>query len=60
MKAEANNLLKIEELERRVAELEEALLLILPLAKGYAAEHNVGRNREMVIDAENALTPPKR
>jgi len=39
----------------RVVELEEALRLMLPMAKGYAAEHPVGRNREMVIDAENAL-----
>lgn len=39
----------------RITELEEALRLILPMAKGYAAEHPVGRNQEMVIDAEQAL-----
>ena len=34
----------------------EALELILPLAKGYAAEHRVGSNQTYVSQAEDALT----
>lgn len=32
-----------------------ALKLILPMAKGYAAEHNVGSNQMYVAAAEKAL-----
>ena len=35
--------------------LREALALILPLAKGYAAEHQVGSNAVFVAEAEAAL-----
>ncbi len=36
----------------RVAELQDALALILPLAKGYAAAHRVGNNAAHVAHAE--------
>ena len=39
----------------RIARLEEALRLVLPLAKGYAAEHPVGSNATYVAEAENVL-----
>lgn len=39
----------------RIAALTEALGFILPMAKGYAADHPVGRNREIVNEAEGAL-----
>lgn len=45
-----------EELEKAV----EALEWVLPMAKGYAHEHNVGRNKAIVQHAEEvlqALTP---
>jgi len=35
--------------------LREALQLILPMAKGYAAAHPVGGNKEYIRDAEVAL-----
>ena len=37
--------------------LREALELILPMAKGYAAEHPVGANSRYVLVAEEALSP---
>ena len=36
-------------------ELLEALVLVLPMAKGYAAEHPVGNNEAMVQEAIDAL-----
>ena len=39
----------------RIARLEEALRLVLPLAKGYAAEHPLGSNAAYVAEAENVL-----
>lgn len=39
----------------RVRELAEALALILPLAKGYAAEHPVGSNAAHVAHAESLI-----
>jgi len=38
-----------------VAKAREALELTLPLAKGYAAQHRVGRSQEYVQFAERAL-----
>ena len=40
----------------RVAELQDALALILPLAKGYAAAHRVGNNAAHVAHAEALIT----
>lgn len=40
----------------RVHELTEALALILPLAKGYAAAHPVGSNAAHVAHAESMIT----
>lgn len=37
------------------SEAKRALRIVLPMAKGYAYEHPVGRNREMVECAEQAL-----
>jgi hypothetical protein len=48
--------------DRRIAELiaagrslQDALIIILPMAKGYAAEHRVGRNDAHVRHASDAL-----
>lgn len=43
---------KIEALESFLSEAVGALQLILPLAKGYAAEHPVGSNQDYVLEAE--------
>ena len=40
-------------------ELLEALVLVLPMAKGYAAEHPVGRNQEIVNEVQAALNQTK-
>lgn len=40
---------------KRINELTDALALILPLAKGYAAAHQVGSNAEYVSQAEAIL-----
>lgn len=37
------------------AGLRDSLQVILPMAKGYAAEHDVGNNRRMVSGAEDTL-----
>ena len=42
-------------LDAHVAELHEALRLILPLAKGYAAAHQVGSNSELIDLASRVL-----
>ena len=47
-----NELLQERDILRaRVKELEEALDWVLPMSKGYAAEHPVGRNQEIVNQA---------
>ena len=50
--ADAKLIAKAPEMAERLAKLEDALLLILPLAKGYAAEHPVGSNQVYVDQAE--------
>ncbi len=40
-------------------QLKAALGFILPMAKGYAADHNVGRNREIVNEVQNILKGEK-
>lgn len=48
---------RLAESERRCERLHHlAEVVLLPMAKGYAAEHPVGRNAEMVADAETALS----
>jgi hypothetical protein len=44
----------VGQLEREREEVREALLLILPLAKGYAATHPVGSNQKYVEIAARA------
>lgn len=44
-----------DSLRERITELREALTLILPLAKGYAAEHPVGSNQAYVNAACDVL-----
>ena len=39
---------EFKELKKINAELLEALILVLPMAKGYAHEHNVGSNWKIV------------
>lgn len=51
--AKLQELLSDMELQRDT--LASALRLILPLAKGYAAEHPVGSNERYVIEAELLL-----
>ncbi|MGV2099013.1 hypothetical protein [Rhizobium sp. 21-4511-3d] len=41
--------------DAEIAKLREALELILPLAKGYAATNNVGNNGAYIAQAEAAL-----
>lgn len=45
-----------EAAEARCARLADMLQLILPMAKGYAAEHPVGSNAKYVAAAEAALS----
>lgn len=47
------------DLQARVQELERALELILPMAKGYAIEHDVGVNKRLVDEATWALAGAK-
>lgn len=44
-----------EDCGRHVEMLRRTLKLILPMAKGYAAEHPVGSNDEYVKEAERVL-----
>lgn len=44
-------------LARQYLKVREMCELILPMAKGYAAEHDVGNNRQMVQSVENYLSP---
>lgn len=37
-------------LARQLQRTREALILILPMAKGYAYEHDVGNNKKMIND----------
>ena len=46
---------KCHDMSVKLVEMREALVLILPLAKGYAAEHPVGSNQEYVTHAETIL-----
>ena len=46
-------------IQSKIKMLVEALILILPLAKGYAAEHSVGSNQIYVTEAETALAKVK-
>ena len=39
----------------RIAELKRHLITVLPMAKGYAAQNPVGRNQEMIRNAEEAI-----
>lgn len=48
---------RVQTAEARLAVVMEALELVLPLAKGYAAEHRVGSNERYVKVAEQALNP---
>ena len=43
--------------EAEIERLRDHLTWVLPLAKGYAAAHPVGRNAEIVANAEAALAP---
>ena len=45
----------IASLRQRVEMLGGALALVMPMAKGYAADHPVGSNAEYVRDAESVL-----
>ena len=45
-------------LQARIRELREALGWILPMAKGYAVEHDVGNNQNMVAGSEFVLSRP--
>lgn len=45
----------MEQAAGEIEGLEFALRLILPMAKGYAYQHQVGINREMIEHAEAAL-----
>lgn len=47
--------MKIEDLTEQRAELLEALVLIMPLAKGYAANNIVGSNAKYVEMAEEVI-----
>lgn len=46
---------ELAEARKQVAALREALDLVPPLAKGYAAQNNVGSNRRYIEVAEAAL-----
>ena len=54
----SSNELKNEnaELKSKLAEAVNLIELILPMAKGYANLHPVGRNIQFIIDTENALS----
>lgn len=46
-----------KQMRAELARLRDALSIILPMAKGYAAEHQVGNNQRMVDEAADALIP---
>ena len=46
---------RVEYIEAENIALKNALRLVLPMAKGYAAEHRVGSNAEYVLAAEEIL-----
>lgn len=46
---------RMEEQSKAKAVVIEALECVLPMAKGYAYEHRVGRNRAIVDEAESVL-----
>ena len=46
---------QITSLESDLARMKDIVVLILPLAKGYVANHNVGSNAEYIKTAEQAL-----
>ena len=46
----------LEQERAEKAELVAGLTVILPMAKGYAAEHNVGNNQKMVQEVEQFLS----
>ena len=48
---------RLEGTAARIGILEDMLLLILPMAKGYAAEHPVGNNQQKVNMASMILAP---
>ena len=48
---------RLEQAEARCRELEDALRLVLPMAKGYAAVNRVVSNNEYVARAQRALSP---
>ena len=50
---------QIDRLIDEKAKLIEALEWIIPMAKGYAVEHDVGRNREIVNHARAVLDEVK-
>ena len=41
--------------EARILELENALTLVMPMAKGYAAQHPVGSNQAIVNSADDKM-----
>ena len=47
--------LRIESLTAQLEAVKDALITVLPMAKGYAAQNNVGRNKEMIAEAEKAI-----
>jgi hypothetical protein len=55
MGMEPEDRLILGECAKRITALENALELILPMAKGYAAQTDLGNNQEMVVSAEIIL-----
>lgn len=47
---------EIDHLRSRNERLEDALMIVLPMAKGYAHEHPVGANQEKCDHAERLLS----
>lgn len=43
---------QMRELQHQLAGVKHALEVVLPMAKGYAVEHQVGRNNQIVLWAE--------
>lgn len=48
-----------DRLRAELAAMRDALETVLPMAKGYAAANDVGRNREKIEDAVRALSPAR-
>lgn len=46
---------QILELEAKVSDLRHILITVLPMARGYAAEHPVGNNQQFVAEASAVL-----